>query len=404
MKSRISTFKYLIFSVSAVWFLIFVHGCVEPFEAEFEDFESALVIEATITNELKQQKIYITRTFKFLDDGPTPESNASVRIVGDEGTIYEFTETEPGLYTSEIAFLAQSGVKYQLKVDADDGRSYSSNEVAISSISTIDAIRAERIVNDSDEDGIAIFVDSFDPTGRSSNYRYTYEETYRIIPPNWEFNRLITDPEVECGVEVVLKEREDRVCYTTDFSNDIILTSTRDLEEDRVGNFMVRFLNRDNYIISHRYSILVKQHVQSNMAYSFYKTLNDFSGEESLFSETQPGFLEGNLFSIQNENEKVLGFFEVTSVSEKRLFFNYSDFYPDEPLPPFPNPCNISAPPLFNMGGGCVLSVFVEKGSITYFGDNAEPINGQGPYFTVDRICGDCTVLGETSVPDFWIE
>jgi len=388
-----------------LWLMLSAYSCVEPFEAEFEEFTNALVIEATITDELKQQNVFITRTYKFEDYGPTPESNANVRVVGDDGTSYQFIETESGLYTSELEFLAKSGVNYQLLVDSNDGRSYSSDNVAISSISSMDNVRAERVINDTNEDGIAIFVDSYNPTGSSLNYRYTYEETYRIIAPMWAFNSLIVDPEVECGVLVVPRGPEERVCYNTDFSNDIILTSTTDLEEDRVSNFMVRFLNRDNYIISHRYSILIKQYVQSNMAYAFYKTLNNFSGEESLFSETQPGFLEGNLFSLQNENEKVLGFFDVTSVSEKRLFFNYTDFYPDEPLPPYPSPCNIWAPNVFNRGGGCVLSVLVAQGTLSYLDRNDEPTNPfPGPYFTVDRICGDCTVLGEIAVPEFWIE
>ena len=60
---------------------------------------------------------------------------------------------------------------------------------------------------------------------------------------------------------------------------------------------MVRFINRNNYIISHRYSILVRQFVQSNEAFTFYETLNDLSRNESLFSETQPGFLAGNVSS-----------------------------------------------------------------------------------------------------------
>jgi len=380
------------------------YGCVEPFDAEFEEFESALVIEATITDELKQQKVYITRTFNFEDDGPTPESNANVRVKGDDGSSISFAQTEPGLYTSEAEFAAQSGVNYQLLIDASDGRTYSSNPAGISATAAIDGLRAERLINDRGEEGIAILVDSFDPTSSSLNYRYTFEETYKIIPPKWVFDKLIIDPEVNCGVQVVPREREERVCYTTDFSNDIILTSTSDLAEDRVSNFMVRFLNRDNYIISHRYSILVKQHVQSNTAFSFYKTLADFSGEESLFSETQPGFLEGNLYSLNDENEKVLGFFDVASVSEARLFFDYTDFFPGEQLPPFLNPCNAAAPPLVSMGGDCLLGSFVERGTIRYFEDNAAPQNGEGPYFIVDRICGDCTVLGDIEVPDFWIE
>jgi len=40
------------------------NSCIEPFEFETIDFEDTLVIEATITNELKYHEINLTRTFK----------------------------------------------------------------------------------------------------------------------------------------------------------------------------------------------------------------------------------------------------------------------------------------------------------------------------------------------------
>jgi len=176
------------------------------------------------------------------------------------------------------------------------------------------------------------------------------------------------------------------------------------LQEDRVSNFMVHFINRNNYIISHRYSILVRQLVQSNTAFRFYETLGEFSSSESLFSETQPGFLEGNVFSMQDEDEKVLGFFDVASVTEQRIFFNYTDFYPDEPLPPYLSPCDETALPLANQDGSCFLQAVLERNAIRFVRDNNNSTAFEGPFFTVPRICGDCTVLGAVEVPDFWTE
>ncbi|MDT0607745.1 DUF4249 domain-containing protein [Croceitalea rosinachiae] len=384
------------------------YGCIEPFEAEFIDFESAIVVEATITNEMKQQQVFLTRTFEFEADGPTAESNANVRVIAGSVT-FDFEETDPGVYVSAQTFAAQSNTAYRLLIDTQDGRSYSSNEILLTSATQMDEVRAERINNDDGEDGIAILVDSFDPTGNSVNYRYTYEETYRIIAPKWADFTLIPDPEGPTGCEMMAVNREidDRVCYATNLSNEIILTNTSDLQEDRVSSFMVRFIDRNNYIISHRYTILVRQFIQSNTAFTFYETLAQFSGNESLFSETQPGFLEGNVFSEQNEEEKVLGFFDVASVTEQRIFFNYSDLYPNEPLPPFVDPCNQFAPPLAIMGA-CILRPAVERGDVRFFDDNPNPQpgadGGEGPFFVVPRVCGACTVLGELEVPEFWTE
>lgn len=380
-------------------------GCIEPFETTFVDFESALVIEATITNELKQQQVVLSRTYEFEADGPTVESNANVSVSDTSGNTFLFQDMGNGVYLSNQAFAAQSGVSYELSLTTQNGRNYASSSVPFEQGTSIEQVTAERTTNDDGIDGIAIKVDSFDPLGTSKNYRYEYEETYRVIAPSWDPTMLIGDPAPNSGCSVVKVNNEinEQTCYPSSQSNTIILTSTDDLEEDRVSNFMVRFIARDNYIISHRYSILVRQFVQSNEAFTFFERLNELSSSESLFSQIQPGFLQGNVFSLDNEEERVLGFFDVSTVSEERIFFNYDDFYPGEPLPPYVEPCDPSAPPLASFGG-CIVRPIIEIRAGVYAGDNDDMQVGEGPFFIVSRVCGDCSVLGTSEVPEFWIE
>ena len=365
--------------------------------------KASIVVEATITNEMKQQQVFLTRTFEFEAEADA-ESNANVRVIAGSVT-FNFEETDPGVYVSTQAFAAQANTTYQLRIETQDDRTYRSDATMLPPATQI-GVRAERITNDINQDGIAILIDSFDPTGNSVNYRYTYEETYRIIAPKWVGRTLVPDPTGPTGCEMMAVNRtiDDRVCYNTVLSNRVIQTNTNDLDEDRVSNFMVRFIDRNNYIISHRYTILVRQFVQSDTAFEFYETLGQLSNNESLFSGIQPGFLEGNVFSEEDEGEKVLGFFDVASVTEQRIFFNYTDFYPGEPLPPFVDPCNQFSPPLTNDFGECVLRPIVERNEVRYFGDNLSPGDGQGPFFVVRRVCGACTVLGELAVPEFWTE
>ena len=403
MRGNMVLFKKVqIFILCSVGFI--ANGCVEAFEPQTVTFESALVIDATITNELKQQQILLSRTFAFEEEGPTAERNANVKIVDDIGNEFIFQETSAGTYISTTAFSAKTNSNYQLLVTTNNGRSYSSETMKLTPETQIDELYTERLFNDDGVEGMALFIDSFDPTGNSRNYRYEYEETYKIIAPNWGPNDLIGDPEGGCGVLIVRRENDEQVCYTTDKSNTLILNNTNGFTEDRTSRFLVRFISRDNYIISHRYSILVRQFVQSNEAYTFFETLNSFSGAESLFSETQPGFLSGNVFSEDNSNEKVLGYFDVASVSERRIFFNYDDFFPGESLPPYINPCQENAPPLASPAG-CILRALVTNNQVRYTSDNQQPPpRGEGPYLVVPRVCGDCTEIGELAIPEFWTE
>ncbi len=389
-----------------IWILIigfFTNSCVEPFDIQTEIFESAIVIEGTITNEFKYQKIKLTRTFRFEEALPLAESNADVIIIDDSQNTYNFEESIfVGNYISVSKFSAQPNTTYQLQITTNDGRLYSSEPTQLTNNIEIDDVYAVREISDLGVDHMAIFVDSFDPTGKSIYYRYEYEETYKIIAPFWS-NKDVISTFPPLSFDVIQRTQQDRLCYNTVYSNTIIQTQTNGFTEDRVTRFPVRIISRDNFIISYRYSILVKQYVQSLTAHTFYRILNDLSSSESLLSQNQPGFLEGNVFSVENSNEKVLGFFEVTSVSSKRIFFNYEDFYPNEPLPPHIVSCGLVAPKIKTITCDHPLFRAVSERTHTFWNINRGELLG-GPYLMVPAKCGDCTTLGEIAVPDFWIE
>jgi hypothetical protein len=170
---------------------------------------------------------------------------------------------------------------------------------------------------------------------------------------------------------------------------------------------------------------MVRQFTQTQDAYSYYERLNDFSSSDNVFSQIQPGFLEGNLKSILGDEEKVLGYFEVAAVNQERVYFNYADLFPGEPLPPFVVNCEpVGKPALYPRGFHCIGDVCdgacespliqgIQSGLITFFAENdnfeeelgaAGRLGGLAPYLTKVSACGDCTQLGSNIVPDFWIE
>ena len=416
-------------------------GCVEeiPVDTQLQaeiNIEEILVVEATITNEFMQQKILLSRGSSFANDSIVNyERNASVSIMDDLGNLFSFENTINGQYESTAAFAAESGREYKLLISTNKGEEFESEFVASAGISSIDNIYAERIISDSEIDGMAIYVDSSNPSGDFNNYRYTYEETYKIIAPNWtssefeiiqaEFEEIKdanTGEVVETffpDVKLVSRMQEEQVCYNSVASNNIILSDGLLLNESRIDKNQIRFINRNNPILSHRYSILVKQFLQSPDAANFYNTLFQFSQNENLFSEIQPGLIEGNIKPIGNSQNIVLGYFEVASVTEKRLFFNYDDFFPDEALPPYFNNLNcnnVFSPQLDNplrdgpwsfeiCGFPRTLVSYLQAEEIEFFLSNSNPPPlCQGPYYVTQRACGDCTALGSNIVPEFWIE
>ncbi|MFS4491684.1 DUF4249 domain-containing protein [Maribacter sp. 2308TA10-17] len=415
--------------------LVTVTGCIEPFDFETRNAENVLVVEATITDKMETQQVFLKRASNLGEVNLLPvdynpnistipirdltkyEENAKVSIIDNMGNEYDFTESDSGTYLSDLAFASQPGVAYKLQITTTSNEIVESDFQSVPGKSQINDLYAERTINDEGTEGMAVYLDGEDANGSTNYFRYVYEETYKIIAPRWtprEFH-VIYEGNSDIGeipiIELVPRAQEEKTCYGSANSSDILLANTLNLESPKIQRNLVRFIDRDNAILSHRYSILVKQFLQSQESYQYYERLKSFSNSESVFSEIQPGFLEGNLKSSM-EGEPIIGYFDVASVSEDRIFFDYIDFFEGEDLPPYFfgfNCDRLLSPPLIRqLGCPEPLPVQIRWEIIEYWDTNDGTANivaaCPGPYIVTQRICGDCTVLGSNIKPDFWID
>jgi len=383
---------------------ILITGCTETYPLLTNTFEEIIVVEATITNELKNQEIKITKTAKFEDENYLPETGAKVFITDDAGNQYDFKE-DSGTYISVIEFQAQPERKYQLHINTKDGRTLESSTETLTAINPMQNVVAAVEKKDS-INGVSIRINSFDPEKKSKYYRYEYEETYKVVAPKWIPIKGILDE--NSNLQLILNSESTQVCYGNKKSTDLLLANTNNLSEDRV-DFMARFISDQDYIITTRYSILVKQYVESLAAYNYYATLKKISGSGSILSPVQPGFLLGNIQSV-NSNNKVAGYFDVASVSTERIYFNYSDLFPGQSPPPYavdcleycygdfdagtsPVPCSHTHPSKFRQDLGLRL--------VTYYSGFDSP--GTFSYW-VNAPCGDCTTIASNIKPTFWTD
>lgn len=371
-------------------------GCTETFPLVTNTYEEIVVIEATLTNEIKTQEIKITKTSKFEDEDVAVESGAKVIVKDDQNNEYLFVE-DSGVYKSQVAFQAVPDRKYTLEVTTKDGKIYQSSAQTLTTVNPIQSVVPALAVNKNNETGVQINVNTYDPAKSSNYYRYEYEETFKVVAPKWNLLKIITTgPQ---SVELINNDPNTRICYSNQKSTDIILVNTNNQAEDRV-NLPIRFINENDYIIGHRYSILVKQYIENFEAYTFHKTMRDMSSSSSILNPKQPGVLAGNIRCINDSATKVIGFFDVSSYSETRIFFNYTDFFPGKPVPYF-NSCD-DIPFNFCFGGedceGETMIYNINKNLMTY-------VSGGGRNYTlVDVACGDCTSFSSNIKPSFWTE
>jgi hypothetical protein len=377
----------------ALFAFAILSSCTEQYVFQNQDFEDAMTVEATLTNELKYQEINISRTRILNDSIRIPESGADVNVVDSDKNLFHFEEKD-GKYISVKEFKVEPNKNYQLKITTKSGKSYISSPEVLTTQNTIDLETA--VAEKEGLRGIQVTVKSFDPTNTSKYYRYEYEETYKIITPHpIETKIKLVQQNGFYSYVKVPAPPNIQVCYSTKYSTGIRQTNTINLTEDRV-KYPIRFIYDSDYMLTNRYSIMVSQFTQSQAAYDYYYTSKKTTDSGELLSPNQPGYIVGNIKSTSDLHEKVVGYFEVASVAKKRIFFSFKDFFPSEKPTEYFTTCNAR------------LFRFYELEEDNYNVIKTHDYIADGPgfvpsgFYMVEKECGDCTSFSSNVIPSFW--
>ncbi len=406
---------------------LFLVSCRDAFEIESIDFQNSLVVEATITNELKKHVIKLSRTYELNLETQISEDNATVTVEASDGNTYNFTSLGESIYQSELEFQAMPNVTYSLNIITADGERFQSSSSVLASTSEITELYGELTLNDRGEEGVQFYIDSENQDNSTGYFRYEYEETYQVVAPfYYPFTALLTDyfdafndvpgpiPNLEAfyNVTIVPRSQEEGICYSSNQQKGIIVTTTNNLTNDNVVKFPIRFINKENAVLRDRYSIKVRQYGQSIESYTYYETLDNLGNVDNILSQSQPGFVFGNINSLSNPSINVIGFFDVSSISEKRIFVDYADF--DIPQPDYLYECDVR---ILEFNDNTVndgdrneriaiyvlLTRFMDENSNYEIAAPPTP-NTNGTWTLVNPECGNCTSVSSNIRPDFWID
>ncbi len=365
-----------------------------PYDIELTDFDQVVVVDGVVTNELKTHKVSLGYTTAIDSYQSSLLQGAQVWVEDNVGTTYNFIENSPGEYYSELEFAAQDDRDYQLFFKTKEGKLYQSDKNRPISSPPIDSIfnrYADIIPSNSSEQekGIQFFLDSNDPTGKAKHFRYEWEETYKIVTPYTSVLQYDIDRD-----EVIERETPINICYSGNTSTALILGTTVGSSVNRIAELPIRFVSGETDILRNRYSILVRQFAVNNGTYNYYQRIKDSERRGSLFDEQQ-GSVIGNVSSVDNPGETVLGNFEVSGVSVKRVFFDFADFDDQLLLPKYPYRC--LADSLIGTSLNNVLYYLERDYNIISYGAMPEVTLGIS-------YCTDCTTFASNIKPDFWVD
>jgi len=397
-----------------IFLLLFcsVCTCIDPYSPKLNGFKSFLVVDALLTNENRAYYVKLSRTKEVQNEQTEMVSGASVSIRNNDGNNILLQEISTGIYiTDSLTFKGETGNSYTLNIKTREGTEYESESCLMYPVQQIDTIyysKDQEIINNGSEtnDGIRIFVDSRSGEG-SKYFRWAYTEWWKFSIPYPKQYDYINKNDIP---PVALVKR---TCWNSNSSDEILIQSTESRLIDRIEKEPVLFIasgKSDRLLI--QYCIQVRQLSLSKSEFEFWDQMNQIHETGGDIFEKQPFSIISNIHNINNPDEPVLGYFQVSAVDQKKIYITARDIseldiptyhYDCERIeagtgdyPPSQNPAN-------QMTFDKIYNLYILSGY-----EFVEPIydlmwNLNKLVFSKPA-CTDCTLNGNLKEPDFWID
>jgi len=305
-------------------FLFFLlTGCIERYYPESDEiFTGTLVINADLTNVTGTQTIQISRSDGLIYSEFIPESSCVVEVESQEGELLSFSETTPGYYSVNMpGDFMRIGDQYMLRVITSNGNVYLSEYSQLNPPTAIDKIYYElESFPTSDPtvnvDGIQFYLDFRIDADSSEFIRWELVETYEFHNPDYEgfiysYDRVLRP---------MPDSMDDRQCWITGHVNEIYTLDAANLSSPTYTYMPLHFVSNETQRLSYGYSLLVRQHAMDEPSFRYWDELKKNSHNQSGLYDRLPSMTLSNIYNMDDPEERILGFFGVSGVSEKRLF------------------------------------------------------------------------------------
>lgn len=301
-------YTYILF-FCFIWFIIHT-GCKRQFEPpELKVNYNYLVVDGVMANSIDSPTTFVLSRTRKLSDTilNIPETNAVVNIEGSSGENFQLTEIYPGNYRINSLALNTTST-YRLKIATASGGQYLSDFVEVKQTPPIDSLNYKQ------PGDLTIYVNTHDPANATRYYRWDYVETVLYQAEGQ------TDIGVNNGL-MYFRDSTNQIynCWHITNSTDIFVGSTAALTEDVVNQFPIITIPQNSEKVGLRYSILVKQYAITQPAYLYYKILKKNTEQQGSIFDVQPSQLKGNIHSVNNPDETVVGFVTASNVQQQRI-------------------------------------------------------------------------------------
>lgn len=372
-------------------------GCKEKYTLPFEVPPTGyLVIEGVINTGPDSTYLEISRTNKINSNQKQYEKGAVVQLEGNDNSSFKFSEISTGRYAT--SFILNSNKQYRLRVKTLSGKEYLSDFVEVKITPPIDSVTWKY-----ENNGVQLYTNTHDPQNKTIYYQWDYKETWEFHSPFLSVLKFNTRTGPNGRIIPYLAYKDSTTysndttifkCWRSGLSNQILIGSSARLSKDLIY-LPLLFIPQGDIRLSVLYSINLKQYALTKNGFEFLEKMKKNTEETGSIFDPQPSALIGNIHCLSDPNEPVVGYLNISSIAQKRLFISksqvpqwrYDSGCEEVKIPNHPD----SIFDVWSAGWEptVVLEFTLGSGRIAYFG-------------TTTRECIDCTTSGTNIKPVFW--
>ena len=320
-------------------FLI-IGSCIDPFTIELEEGQVFLVVDGEFTPEKRPHLLELYYTNSQVSRRRTPTEGATIELVSGEGERELYTEIDKGIYQLKGEKIeGEENGEYFVKIKLVNGAEYQS----------VPAKMPRQIKGDSAYIRFN-FLEETLITGAITKTSFLEVFVDSPLPQNdsdywlkWEVSTLYSFPEIMCGP---LGPPPD-ICFIPGKNDPQQLML---LNGERFGNGRVERLKvnekrlvSNNFEYRGRHYFLVNQQSINKETYDYWEKVNRVANQTGSIFDAPPAGIPGNIYNVNDPEEMVLGYFELTHTDSLRAYITAGELSNDFKFPTLVCPTSSSS-------------------------------------------------------------
>ncbi len=304
-------------------------ACIDPYKVEVPEGQQLLTVEGLIHSGPGPHAITLSRsaTYGSVFEGLIrPITGATVVVRDDEGRITFLQEGEEarGSYFTPGGFRAKIGKSYTLQIQTPEGKVYTSLPERVESVPDIQAISINTVTvpvegETTPRSGVQLISEINDPADQNNFYFWRLGPIVHVLEarPDLFVNRETRTPAPKACCFT---------CYRTEVTgNQSLFIAVDDNFNGLTTRIPAAFIEDNSLRFVNQLRADLKQYSVSQGAYRFLRLVKQQAEISGSIFDPPPATIRGNIISLEDPNEVVLGYFMAAGESSRRIYINKSD-------------------------------------------------------------------------------